>query len=271
MAVIKTVEKKLMQSMEIFTLAIDNKHFQSTNGTWNDLSLNDPWSVGYVSNLIEEKQFKTKEDWEQYYYDSGRARLQQLAAVSDNDRRCLNDFLLKKNHPERIKTMHNNLCVLNTRYGRTKEELLKKANILYEKFKPDLSLDDCFECVRFRTICETWNGIIIRERNTIKTLQKKFPKIVFSTVTGEVDYQYGVDYELYLGGKLLGAIQIKPKSYFGNTAYTRKAQRSNSRKFEAYKNMFGQNVRVVVANMRGQILNNDNFLASLKHYYSIHT
>ena len=50
--------------MEEFVNTIDLQKFASTNGAWNDLMLNDPWSVGYVTTLIELKQFKTKEEWE---------------------------------------------------------------------------------------------------------------------------------------------------------------------------------------------------------------
>ena len=39
--------------MDEFVLKIDENKFRSTNDTWNRLMLNDPWSVGYVSTLIE--------------------------------------------------------------------------------------------------------------------------------------------------------------------------------------------------------------------------
>ncbi len=41
--------------MDEFILQIDETKFRSTNGPWNNLCLNDPWSVGYVSTLIELK------------------------------------------------------------------------------------------------------------------------------------------------------------------------------------------------------------------------
>lgn len=120
-----------------------------------------PWSVGYVSNLIEESVFTVKED------------------------------------------------------------LMQKAKVLYENTtSPRLSIDECFECVRFRVSCETWNGIVHREKNAIACLKEMFPKIDFQKVSGKKDYQYAVDYELFLNGLLLGGIQIKPQSYLGNANYT---------------------------------------------------
>lgn len=179
--------------------------------------------------------------------------------------------MLKKYDPDKIGTISHSLKALNTQYGRTKEDLMKKATALHERFKANLSLEECFECVRFRIICETWNGIIIREKHTIEILKKMFPQIVFSKVEGEKDYAYGVDYELFLNNELLGAIQIKPQSYLRNTPHTRKAQGANRRKFEAYKNKFGRNVRVVVSDMKGTILNRDDFLKFLERYYKNHT
>ena len=48
--------------MDEFVLGIDKEKFRSTNAKWNELMLNDPWSVGYVSTLIEAANWKNKED-----------------------------------------------------------------------------------------------------------------------------------------------------------------------------------------------------------------
>lgn len=50
----------------VFILPIDAEKFRSTNDMWNKLMLNDPWSVGYVSSLIETKEWQTKEEWENF-------------------------------------------------------------------------------------------------------------------------------------------------------------------------------------------------------------
>ena len=51
--------------MDEFVLSIDKDKFRSTNAKWNELMLNDPWSVGYVSTLIEAANWKCKEEWEE--------------------------------------------------------------------------------------------------------------------------------------------------------------------------------------------------------------
>jgi hypothetical protein len=56
----------ILSIMDEFVLCIDENKFRSTNEKWNELMLNDPWSVGYVSTLIETVAWKTKEEWEQY-------------------------------------------------------------------------------------------------------------------------------------------------------------------------------------------------------------
>jgi len=254
-------------SADTFILLIDKAKFRSTNGIWNQWRLNDPWSVGYVSNLIERKSFHRKEDWEDFYYDSGLKRYQQLLKLAPETRNLLNDFLLKKQNPARVKTIPQNLIVLNTNYGRTKNDLMLKAKVLCKETNLSLSLDECFSCVRFRTICETWNGIILCEKNTIKNMQTRFPQIIFRKVEGERDYAYAIDYELFYEENLLGAIQIKPKSYLGNAPYIRKAKWANEQKHQKYNRDFGKNVRFVIADITGNILNDDDFIPRLQRYY----
>ena len=54
--------------MDEFTNKLNTALFESTNALWNDLMLNDPWSVGYVTTLIEMDTFDNKEEWETFYY-----------------------------------------------------------------------------------------------------------------------------------------------------------------------------------------------------------
>ena len=64
--------------MDLFQNLIDLNKFKSTNAIWNELKLNSPWSVGYVTNLIESSIFSSKEEWRDYYYNSGKERLLQI-------------------------------------------------------------------------------------------------------------------------------------------------------------------------------------------------
>lgn len=77
--------------MDEFILPIDIEKFRSTNAMWNNLMLNDPWSVGYVSTLIELQEWKSKEEWEAkaYYYTKHRRK-----PINRNFRLCQNNFLI---------------------------------------------------------------------------------------------------------------------------------------------------------------------------------
>ena len=48
--------------MDEFLLTIDKIKFRNTNAAWNELCLNDPWSVGYVSTLVEVHPFNIKKN-----------------------------------------------------------------------------------------------------------------------------------------------------------------------------------------------------------------
>lgn len=238
--------------MEEFVLTIDKEKFRSTNAAWNNLMLNDPWSVGYVSQLIETKEWSSKEEWEQFYYDSGAQRKQLLGSNSA----LLNDDTLQRNSKHIINGLSWNLKNLNYQYGRTKEDLMAKAQKLRE-VALNLSIEECYECVRFRTICETWNGIIVRENNTIHNLSVLFPTLVFKKTDGDTDHTYAVDYEVYKDSRLIFGIQIKPKSYTFNTPYLQKARYANQQKYDAYYKWKGVRVLTIISKGNGEILNNE--------------
>ena len=69
--------------MDEFVLTIDKEKFRSTNAKWNELMLNDPWSVGYVSSLIETQNWQSKEEWEETYYASGHRRNMYIEQNAD--------------------------------------------------------------------------------------------------------------------------------------------------------------------------------------------
>ena len=246
--------------MQEFVLSIDPNKFRSTNSSWNDLMLNAPWSVGYVTTLIELVTFTQKEEWENFYYNSGEQREGLISMLSLEQQQTLNDASLIRHNRAAITRLSWEMRNLNTQYGRTKERLQNKGLILYEAVKDNgwgLTVEECMECVRFRVICETWNGVIVRERNTVKKLKQLFPHIEFSKVSGEKDHAYAVDYELYTNNVLTAAIQIKPKSYTGNAPYIQKAKNANRQKNQKYLNEFGVQVFDVIANRNGDIENTD--------------
>ena len=222
--------------------------------------LNDPWSVGYVTTLIELVPFEKKEDWENFYYESGQKRELEIAKLSTDLQSTVNDEALIRVNKNEVNQLSWDLKNLNTQYGRTKERLEKKGLILFNEVKNNglgLTLEDCIECVRFRVICETWNGVIVRERNTVQNLLKQFPNTEFRKVSGEMDHTFAVDYELYKNGVLTSAIQIKPQSYTWNAPYIQKARNANKYKNQEYLKKFGVQVYDVISDSKGNIVNAD--------------
>lgn len=242
-----------------FILSIDAEKFRSTNNLWNDLKLNDPWSVGYVSSLIETEDWQTKEEWETFYYESGKVR--KTLVENCRNKSILENFSLPFfNKEDLISSLSWDDKNLNFQYGRTQEDLMDRANFLHENIKPNaiqLTLDECFECVRFRTICETWNGIVIRENNTILTLKRLFPQIEFRKTEGNIDHTFAVDYELFKNDILICGIQIKPKSYLGHAPYLEKARYANQKKYAAYKELHNVDVLTIISKTNGMIENKE--------------
>lgn len=242
--------------MDEFVLSIDTDKFRSTNAAWNNLMLNDPWSVGYVSQLIETKEWTSKEEWEQYYYSSGEERKKKLSALNSSYNILLQDDSLQLKHKDKIHALQWNYKNINYQFGRTKEDLMSKA-IKLNSFAKNLNLDECYECVRFRTICETWNGIIIRENNTINYLSSHFPHFEFKKTDGNTDHTFAVDYEVYSNRFLKCGLQIKPKSYTFNAPYLQKARFANQQKYAAYTKMKGVPVFTVISTSNGEIINHE--------------
>lgn len=204
--------------MDVFVNKLDPNKFRATNNTWNLLGLNSPESVGMVSELINQKLFLSKEEWEVYYYV----------------------------------------------HGRNKEHLAQVGQKLYDAMKStlDITLEECIECVRFRVICETWNGIIVREVNTIKQLDLMYDnKFTYTKTSGDFDFQYAVDYEMFYKGKLLCGIQIKPSSYETSDAeYIARAKRCNGEKNAKYEEIFNVPVVTLTSNLNGVITSNTEIL-----------
>lgn len=238
--------------MEEFVLKIDPEKFRATNECWNQLRLNDPWSVGYVSLLIESETFNTKEDWEKFYFESGVKRNFLIEKLPDNIKDAL-----RKYHPADASI--GELSLLNYNYGRTEVDFKEKSKILRSN-ADFLDENEAYECVRFRVICETWNGIILRERNTLKTLKAIFSdEVSLIKTSGEFDHRYGVDYECLKNNVKLFGIQIKPESYlFGDNVYINRAKKANKDKNAQYEKDFNIPVHTLTASQRGILTDESN-------------
>lgn len=246
--------------MDEFILPIDADKFRSTNQTWNDLMLNDPWSVGYVTTLIVFEEFANKEDWEAFYYKSGGQRNQQIQNLNNEQQAIIKDEQLVLKNGPKVKQLPWDLKNLNFQFGRTEEQLREKGQLLFEAVKNNgfnLTVEECFQCIRFRVICETWNGVILREINTIKTLKRLLPKADFRKVDGEFDHKYAVDYEVFKNEHLVYGLQIKPESYTRNAPYIVKARFANQKKNQLYSSQFGVPVFDIIASIGGNIINQE--------------
>lgn len=251
--------------MDLFTHNMDPELFRSTNELWNQLRLNAKWSVGTVTEIIQQRPFQTKEEWQQFYYESGQERLRKIKTLSEADQQ----LLLKRSSPRELT---DELRVLNTHYGRTLEELDQKAQILYEaasKLNDRISLELCQEAVRYRVIGETWNGVVVREQRTIDALKKEVQswglnQCDWLKTPGDFDYRYEVDYEIFIKGKRRIGLQIKPDSYRGITPYLEEAKRINLYKNQQYFKEYRVPVLYVYANSKGRISNLEEVREVLK-------
>jgi hypothetical protein len=239
--------------MDEFVNPVPPDLFRRTNGPWNDLRLNAPWSVGYVTSLIESRPFASPADWEAFYLASGSERRRRLAERSDAERTWLNEYRLGR--PERVPAA---LRYLNFDFGRTTDELADKGRCLHERMHQlgtHLTPEEATACVHFRVIGETWNGVVLRERNAVARLQTYFPAVRFEKTSGAFDHRYAVDYELFCGdGRRLG-LQIKPASYATSQApYLVKARQANAAKNQEYRRTFGCPVFDVIARTDGTLV-----------------
>ncbi|MCJ8165481.1 hypothetical protein MKJ04_11565 [Pontibacter sp. E15-1] len=226
----------------------------------NDLMLNDSWSVGDVATLVELKPFMHTEEWEAFYYRSGEEREVLISRWDAPTQATLQDTSLIKNDQSFVHGLNWNLKNLNTHFGRTRERLYQIAETVRNCAKDaqhDLSLEECFEYVRYEVIFKPWNDMVLRKQNTVKTLQGVYPQAEFRKMAGVMGHNYSVDYEAYLDGKLQYALQVKPTSYNGDATHIKHAQQANKRINQLYTARFGVPVYLVISDEKGEILHSE--------------
>lgn len=254
---------------DVFENTMNKKKFQYTNRIWNDARLNSSWSIGYVSDLINRHHFRTKEEWKEFYFNSGKERNEKIEEMG-----------LSKDQKEKIfgarvaSSLSQELKDLNYRYGRTRESLIYKGKLLYQAVlkdgnKLDLTEKECIYAVMFRVLGETWNGIVVREQNTSKTLNKKLTDMGYSVeirkTEGSFDYKYEVDFEAFIEDSLICGIQVKPDSYRrGTTKELIITKQINKVKNDKYEDGFGKRVYYVYSKTDGTIINNEVVESILK-------
>lgn len=260
----KAVTKEASPSgptLDFFTNTVAPEKFKSTEPVWKELCLHDPWSVGIVENIIELRIQKNKEDWENFYYKMGDIRHKELEKLEADVVKTLNDELLVTHDTEVIEGLDWKVKNINYQNGRTREELDHKGELLHrfcEKKGMGLTLNECKETVRFRVVCEAWNSMVIREKNTAEKLQEHFKDLRIVRTDSDFDHSYAVDFELWQGDVRLCGVLVKPSNYFKSFApYIKRAKAINGVKHNDYKGDFGRPVFEVISDLEGTILNHD--------------
>ena len=105
----------------------------------------------------------------------------------------------------------------------------------------------------FRIIGETWNGFI-RETETIKLLELRKPSWIFKLTDAEKDIGLGVDAECFEDGKLVGAVQVKPHSFYRRIKHNAPAYVNFVNKIRKYQDRYPVTVYVIFSKMNGEII-----------------
>lgn len=241
----------VIDKIKTFKLKGDAKKFQSTNLLWNQVRFNSPFLWGYISQLATKKDFKERKEWLDYYFKSGEERLEKISKLPKDVQHKLLNFSV-----DPPKDLTKEQLSLNYNYGRTKKECVEMSEIMYELIKdqiPDISFEEWRSMVSHRTLGETWNGVVARERNTATVLEESIP-IKLTKTSGQDDYAYAIDYELMSKDRLIGAVQIKPISYLKSSQMS-KAKKANLEKNKKYTQKKNVPVLYVYSEHDGTILN----------------
>lgn len=242
---------------DIFELAIPRNKLSFTNGIWNNMKLNHPWIVGMVTAIIQQRSFANKEEWREYYFQSGEERLNKIAEVSPEDRLRLRSIEVWNFNSCSDKALND----INTTYGRTLDELKMIGDVMYGAVRSTrnphhITRHDCHYMVQYRLLGETWNGLMKREKNTITTLENTLgDSFTVEKVDGLTDIKYEVDAEVYHEGRLIAGVQIKPKSYQYKFQNNQKTYAINAYKNDAYTKLKDVPVFYIYSDTKGTIFN----------------
>jgi len=255
--------------MSLFENQVGEAQYEQLDAILRGLYLNDPWSIGKLSNIIELRAFETKEDWEAFYFRMGDIRVKELSRLDREEVEVLENDLLANYDAEVIDNLSWQLKNINYQNGRTVEQLKKKANTLKDyaaKQGIETTADECYQVIHYSVIGSTWNEAVTRVENTIVTLKERFPKVTFIKKDGEFDRKYAVDFELHKKKELLCGIQIKPASYFRSfSPYIKRAKAIAAIKNQEYRQKHGRPVLEVISTSEGAILNH-TILQELETY-----
>lgn len=257
----KTKKRGVTLQLDLFENEMEPDKFRYTNAVWNELRLNTSWSIGSVASLIEKGTFRTKEEWKEFYFHSGNQRLEKLKQMNLSEDLKRKVILIRPDGE-----IPYNVKRLNYEYGRTRGSLAFKGEVLYNEIVKrgnpyGLTKRECQYAVFYRVIAESWNGVVVRERNTMDALQIELKKqgviVSCKKTSGRIDYKYEVDYELFKNDTLLCGIQVKPPSYLQDTPYLRETKEVNEYKNRKYKQDYKVDVFYVYSKTNGEIVNEE--------------
>jgi hypothetical protein len=236
---------------------VDSDLLSGSNEIWNLLALNSPWSVGLTSHLIRQSSFNSYADWSCFYENSGQNRLKLISTLSESVRYALQ--FCSADHAMILLGNLNKYQSLAYYYGRTEAELIHKGQILRDAFYvhegKGMDLNTAISLVRYRVLGETWNGIYLREANTIKYIKEQYPYVQIRPVDAVSDYQFAVDYMIEYQDKLICGLQIKPLSYSSTKSYVLKAKKANEVKNMKFTALKGVPVITLLSDQNGVIKN----------------
>lgn len=235
----------------LYNLKTDKSKLANSQGIWNHLYLNDPWSIGYVSNLIETASFQSKSYWEQFYFESGEERNRIVADLPVEKQQLLNDELFLFQNREIMMTLPEKFKAVNYEHGRTRSQLNKKAELQFQICRQhhiEITEQESQEIVHFRVIGETWNNMMARKQQVVEhILSLEAEDITVEKTDFDTEKLYAVDYEIKQNQKLLCAIQIKPTSFIKSLSEkVINAQSVFKKKHEQYSVRFNKAVNVIV-------------------------
>lgn len=229
--------------------------FKRSNEIWNRLKLNHGFVVGYLMRLISQGDCKSHKEWELYYLNSGKERLQLIEKLPVDIKDKLNSF---------DKHISREYFDYNLHYGRTETELLTIAKKLDEEL--NVGLEMAFNFVYIRVIDETWIGYH-RECLSLEKIEKyvKNHGLTVEKANFYVDVTYGVDFELKRGRKVVAGIQLKSINYFENKDALTEIECINKRKNNMYENMYKVPVIYLYVDKNNCIVNlNDIYFNVIK-------
>lgn len=240
--------------------------FQWTNNLWNKYRFNAGWSIGLTSRISYEKEFSNRQEWEDYYFESGMARQERLKkTIPSTYKRLIQLREVYTNSQTFKRGLTNYEININEGYGRTIEELkvLAKSmhDVVIELGNPyQITEEDCLNFILIRVIDESYIGIA-RETHTIKTLESEYPNLNFKHTDPVKDKRYAVDVEVFNSeNKLLCGLQIKSEHFSkGKLDAMIQAQHYNLRKHKEYTTSFKVPAYFVQATVDGEILNQETF------------